>query len=334
MVFLRVRGGSRVFYYAIAHWNTAATLTLIESSEVAMTSAMRTLAPLLLSASSTVLSACWTESAPKQTTPAAAPVATADTSKQAPQAVQMVGTADFGQSDDANIYGGLIDQDGNGGFGSGGGAQGGALGAGGSGSRIDGALDGGSTSGGSTSGSTSGGPKTAGEAPYKMHKDPDGSTSNSSGSGGGGTGWGTIGTGRYGTIGHGSGSGGYGVGGGGGGMCGRVSAIPTISIGQPTTSGGDLDKAIIRRYIKRNVQKLTYCYEKELLAKPGISGTVNTKFTIEPSGSVSSSTAKGFGNQNVDTCIAAVLHGIEFPKPKDGKAVDVSYPFTFRPSGG
>ena len=77
------------------------------------------------------------------------------------------------------------------------------------------------------------------------------------GPGGGGTGWGTIGTGRYGTIGHGSGTGsGYGVGGGRGGMRGRTSAVPTVSIGQPNAQG-DLDKAIIRRYIKRNIQKIT-----------------------------------------------------------------------------
>ncbi|HEY0192883.1 MAG TPA: FHA domain-containing protein, partial [Kofleriaceae bacterium] len=88
------------------------------------------------------------------------------------------------------------------------------------------------------------------------------------GPGGGGTGWGTIGTGRYGTIGHGSGTGdGYGVGGGRGGMRGRTAAVPTVSIGQPN-SQGDLDKAIIRRYIKRNIQKIQYCYEKQLLAKP------------------------------------------------------------------
>src|ERR1044071_4709925 len=97
------------------------------------------------------------------------------------------------------------------------------------------------------------------------------------GPGGGGTGWGTIGTGRYGTIGHGRG---YGVGGGRG-------AVPSVSIGQPTHSG-DLDKAIIRRYIKRNIQKIQYCYEKELLAAPKLSGTVQTQFLITGNGNVQS----------------------------------------------
>jgi len=152
------------------------------------------------------------------------------------------------------------------------------------------------------------------------------------GPGGGGTGWGTIGTGRYGTIGHGSGTGsGYGVGGGRGGMRGRSSAVPTVSIGQPNAQG-DLDKAIIRRYIKRNIQKIQYCYEKELLAKSNLAGTVSTQFFITPNGNVASSTGSGV-DPEVANCVANVIRGIEFPKPKGGGGVQVNYPFTFRPAG-
>ncbi len=153
-----------------------------------------------------------------------------------------------------------------------------------------------------------------------------------SGEGGGGTGWGTIGTGKYGVIGHGSGTGsGYGVGGGRGGLRGRSTEMPTVSIGQPTTQG-DLDKAIIRRYIKRNIQKLTYCYEKELLDSPTLKGTVTASFTIGGDGLVSASTATGMGNTDVETCIAAVIKAIEFPKPKGNGPVTVKYPLTFQPA--
>ncbi|MDX2092243.1 MAG: AgmX/PglI C-terminal domain-containing protein [Kofleriaceae bacterium] len=152
------------------------------------------------------------------------------------------------------------------------------------------------------------------------------------GPGGGGTGWGTIGTGRYGTIGHGSGTGsGYGVGGGRGGMRGRSAAVPTVSIGQPNAQG-DLDKAIIRRYIKRNIQKIQYCYEKELLAKPNLSGTVSTQFFITPNGNVASASGSGV-DPGVASCVAGVIKEIEFPKPKGGGGVQVNYPFTFRAAG-
>jgi pSer/pThr/pTyr-binding forkhead associated (FHA) protein len=152
------------------------------------------------------------------------------------------------------------------------------------------------------------------------------------GPGGGGTGWGTIGTGRYGTIGHGSGTGeGYGVGGGRGGMRGRTSAVPTVSIGQPSAEG-DLDKAIIRRYIKRNIQKIQYCYEKQLLAKPTIAGTVQAQFFITPNGTVAQSNGSGV-DPEVASCVAAVIKNIEFPKPKGGGGVQVNYPFIFHASG-
>lgn len=152
------------------------------------------------------------------------------------------------------------------------------------------------------------------------------------GPGGGGNGWGTIGTGRYGTIGHGAGTGsGYGVGGGRGGMRGRTSAVPTVTISQPNVQG-DLDKAIIRRYIKRNIQKISYCYEKQLLAKPSLAGTVQAQFFISPNGNVTSSQGSGL-DSDVASCVADVIRGIEFPKPKGGGGVQVNYPFIFRPTG-
>ena len=105
--------------------------------------------------------------------------------------------------------------------------------------------------------------------------------------------------------------------------------VPTVSVGQPNTQG-DLDKAIIRRYIKRNIQKIQYCYEKQLLAKPGLQGTVSVQFLIEPDGKVKQSSASGV-DKEVANCVAGVIKDIEFPKPKGGGNVQVNYPFTFLP---
>jgi hypothetical protein len=144
------------------------------------------------------------------------------------------------------------------------------------------------------------------------------------GPGGTGQGYGTIGTGKYGTIGHGAGTG-YGL--PGVGYHGPRSG-PTVAIGQPTTQGAGLDKAIIRRYIKRNIQKVQYCYEKQLLSDPKLTGVVTTKFVIAETGKVTKSEADGV-HKDTSTCVASVIEGIEFPKPKGG-AVSVTYPFTFR----
>ena len=144
---------------------------------------------------------------------------------------------------------------------------------------------------------------------------------------------GTVGVGtRYNTISDGRSAGGKYWGPGGNGPGGRRhnAGVPPV-IGTPTIGGG-LDKEIIRRYIKRNINTLAYCYEKELLAKPGIEGEIESNFLIAPDGTVQSSAAKGFDNQ-VASCIGGVIKGIAFPKPTDGGSVQVRYPFHFHATG-
>jgi hypothetical protein len=106
-------------------------------------------------------------------------------------------------------------------------------------------------------------------------------------------------------------------------------AHASVSIGQASTQG-DLDKVIIRRYIKRNIQKIQYCYEKQLLNKPGLAGTIQTQFTIGGDGKVISSTGAGV-DDDVASCVADVIQHIEFPKPKSNGVVKVNYPFLFHP---
>jgi hypothetical protein len=150
-------------------------------------------------------------------------------------------------------------------------------------------------------------------------------SSGADGRGSADTGGGTIGTGRYGKVGSGAGRS------GGDGGDGRTSQVPTVSLGQPSAKG-DLERAIIRRYIKHHIHKIEYCYEKELLKKPALAGTVQSEFVIAPDGKVASSIAKGF-DDDVASCVAAVIEHIEFPKPKGGDAVQVHYPFIFHPPG-
>ncbi len=139
-----------------------------------------------------------------------------------------------------------------------------------------------------------------------------------------GNGYNKIGLGKYGREGY------AGPGGGGPGMKRHNPGVPGPVIGQPTGSGS-YDKSIIRRYIRRNIEKIAYCYEKELLAKPSLAGTVTVQFFITPNGNVSSSVGGGV-DPNVANCVASVVGAIEFPKPTAG-GVQVNYPFTFHPAG-
>src|SRR5512135_424672 len=82
---------------------------------------------------------------------------------------------------------------------------------------------------------------------------------------------------------------GYGVGGCGGHR--RTGAAPVTSLGEATATG--LDPIVVRRYLKRNIQKLAYCYERQLLDHPGLGGALELELAIGPDGVVAKSSADG-----------------------------------------
>jgi hypothetical protein len=95
---------------------------------------------------------------------------------------------------------------------------------------------------------------------------------------------------------------------------------------------GALDPAIIRRYLKRHQGSIGYCYEKELLARPGLAGTALVQFLIAADGGVQGAVGRGF-DERVASCVAKVIQAIRFPAPRGGGSVLVRYPFTFRAAG-
>jgi biopolymer transport protein ExbD len=137
-------------------------------------------------------------------------------------------------------------------------------------------------------------------------------------------GFGGEGIGRFGTIGHGSGI-------GRGGMSGRYLPTPLTMLGQVEITGADVQKwkPITRRYVKRNIAKITYCYEKELLGRGDLAGTFVASMTIDKAGKVRATVTETF-DAKVGTCIKGVLDSIELPKP-DGPYT-ATLPITFAPS--
>jgi hypothetical protein len=114
-------------------------------------------------------------------------------------------------------------------------------------------------------------------------------------------------------------------------MRGRAASMPAVSIGMPVAMGS-LDKSFIKRYVKRSLNKIRYCYERELLTRSTLSGTIQTQFSIGSDGKVIAATATGM-DPKVAECVAGVIKQIEFPKAPGAGNVQVNYPFTFRPSG-
>jgi len=151
--------------------------------------------------------------------------------------------------------------------------------------------------------------------------------SRGSGLGGGGT---ADGLGGLGTKGRGSGSSGYGSGNSNFGAKGEggVGAIG----GDPIILGA-LDKSLIDAVIKRSMNQIRYCYQRELSTNPSLGGKITVKFVIAKDGTVSKASIKSstMGNSAVEGCITGRFMRFQFPEPKGGGIVIVSYPFVFSP---
>jgi len=151
--------------------------------------------------------------------------------------------------------------------------------------------------------------------------------SRGSGLGGGGT---SQGLGGLGTRGRGTGASGYGSGGGNFGAKGEGGSV---GMGGDPIILGALDKSLIDAVIRRHLNQIRYCYQRELSDNPGLAGKITVKFVIAKDGTVSSAKTKRstMGNSAVEGCINGRFMRFKFPEPKGGGIVIASYPFTFSP---
>jgi TonB family protein len=96
---------------------------------------------------------------------------------------------------------------------------------------------------------------------------------------------------------------------------------------------GSLDKEIIRRVIRRHINDVKACYERELAGQPDLGGRIEVEFTIGGTGQVVASTLADstMGNRQVEACVVKAVREWEFPKPLGGGIVVVKYPFNFTP---
>lgn len=148
-----------------------------------------------------------------------------------------------------------------------------------------------------------------------------------SGLGGGGS---AEGLGGLGTKGIGSGRSGFGS---GGGNFGKKSTGGLSQVGGDPIILGALDRSLIDEVIKRHMNQIKYCYQRELTKNPSLAGKIVIKFTIAKDGSVSSASRKTstMGNASVEQCVVGRFMRMQFPQPKGGGIVIVSYPFLFSP---
>ncbi len=136
------------------------------------------------------------------------------------------------------------------------------------------------------------------------------------------------------------GAGGFGGGGSGAGGRRDSGGGGKIKVGSVSAPAGDsvlegsLSREEIEAIIRANLAKIKACYERNLQTKRGLAGRVMTRFTITPAGRVSSSAIQNsdLGDGPTEYCITQEIRRWQFPLPRGGGEVKVSYPFVFTPS--
>jgi TonB family protein len=96
---------------------------------------------------------------------------------------------------------------------------------------------------------------------------------------------------------------------------------------------GALDKSLVDAVIKRHMNQIRHCYQRQLSRDPSLAGKVTVRFIIGKTGQVQKATVKSssLGSAAVESCIAERFLRFRFPPPKGNGIVIVSYPFLFSP---
>lgn len=113
---------------------------------------------------------------------------------------------------------------------------------------------------------------------------------------------------------------------------GSVAADPLAGKGpapkSATVNGAGLDAAQIRTVIRGGMAGIRNCYTEGLKKDPELKGKIDVGFTIDPEGKVKNPSAKNTSfDAATSDCIVKAIGRLTFPKPSDGKEVEVVYPF-------
>ena len=105
---------------------------------------------------------------------------------------------------------------------------------------------------------------------------------------------------------------------------------PRVTLAPPNVGAG-LDKDLVARVVKRNVNQLRYCYERQLQKNPALAGRVVLSFEINAEGAVTTSAVQSstVNDPEVDACVAGRAKTWTFPKPTGQASVRVVYPMVF-----
>jgi TonB family protein len=131
---------------------------------------------------------------------------------------------------------------------------------------------------------------------------------------------------------------GLGAAGDGSGIIGGKTRVVIRSGGpEEAVVMGAIDASAIEAALLAHKDEFRLCYEREINAENSkLSGRVGTSFVIGAQGKVTQAgvASTSLNNANAERCILNVIRRIDFPIPRGGGIVQVTYPFKFAPAGG
>jgi TonB family protein len=131
---------------------------------------------------------------------------------------------------------------------------------------------------------------------------------------------------------------GLGAAGDGSGIIGGKTRVVIRSGGpEEAVVMGAIDASAIEAALLAHKDEFRLCYEREINAEnPKLSGRVGTSFVIGAQGKVTQAgiASTSLNNANAERCILNVIRRVDFPIPRGGGIVQVTYPFKFAPAGG
>jgi hypothetical protein len=154
-----------------------------------------------------------------------------------------------------------------------------------------------------------------------------------SGKAGGSNGLGIGGVGTRGFGGGGGGGKGSGFGAGVGAGLGMGNDLRKVSFdNEGADIQGGLERSEVDAVVKENLSQIRFCYNRGLRSNPSLQGKVVSNFTIGGDGKVLQSRIKNstLSELIVEDCIKQRVASWNFPKPRGGGQVVVSYPFLLK----
>lgn len=117
-------------------------------------------------------------------------------------------------------------------------------------------------------------------------------------------------------------------------VSGQGKGFVSLDLGNSSVEEG-LTKDEVGRVIHAHMSEIRYCYESTMLASPDLEGKLVLDFTIGSQGlvKVTSVRESSLRDPRLDDCVVRRLTKWQFPKPKGGVDVAVTYPFIFKTLG-